>query len=132
MVSSIDGAKTTRLQQFYVQYSPLNKKWSIKAGLLAVDEDYLITDGSDLFLHGAAAYSATLSPNAPVWPVASTALQVRYDVNDSWTLRLGAFDADADNLDEFGANSSGFRFTLQPDNAFLIAEASWNGSIVGK
>lgn len=132
-VSNIDGVKTTRLQQLYFQYQPSNNKWGIKAGLLAVDEDYLATDGSDLFLHGAAAtYWSTLSPNAPAWPVASTALQAHYNLNDNWTLRLGAFDADADNLDEAGVNPHGFRFTLQPNNFFLITEASWNGSIAGK
>jgi len=47
-------------------------------------------------------------------------------------LRFGAFDADPDNLDEDGANPSGFRFTLQPDNLFLIAEALWDGSVAGK
>lgn len=131
-VSNIDGVKTTRLQQLYLQYQPSNNKWGIKAGLLAVDEDYLSTDGSDHFLHGAAAtYWSTLSPNAPAWPVASTAVQVHYNLSDNWTLRLGVFDADADNLDEAGANFHGFRFTLQANNLFLITEASWNGSISG-
>lgn len=131
LVSNIDGAKTTRLQQFFVNYQSSNNKLGIKAGLLAVDEDFLTTSGSTLFLHMPAGYSYTLSPNAPPWPVASTALQVRYDLTEQWTLRLAAFDADASNVDEFGTNPNGFRFTLQPDNAFLIAEATWEGSLGG-
>lgn len=87
-VSNIDGVKTTRLQQLYFQYQPSNNKWGIKAGLLVVDEDYLATDGSDLFLHGAAAtYWSTLSPNAPAWPVASTALQAHYNL-----MTIGRYD----------------------------------------
>lgn len=131
LVSNIDGAKTTRLQQFYVNYQSANNKLEIKAGLLAADEDFLTTSGSTLFLHMPAGYSYTLSLNAPPWPVASTALQIRYDLTEQWTLRLAGFDADADNLDEFGTNSHGFSFTLQPANAFLIAEAVWEGSLGG-
>lgn len=132
LVSNISGAKTIRLQQLYLNFQTSNNKWNIKAGLLAVDEYYLTGPGSSLFMHGAAAYLLTLSPNAPAWPVASTALQFRYNLNDKWTFRMGAFDADSDNLDEYGTNPHGFRFTLQPDNVFMIAEASWNGSIAGK
>ncbi len=131
LVSNIDGAKTTRLQQFYVNYESANNKLGIKAGMLAADEDFLTTNGSVLFLHMPAGYAYTLSLNAPPWPVASTAIQIRYDLTEQWTLRFAGFDADDDNLDEFGANPHGFRFTLQPDNAFLIAEAAWEGSLGG-
>ncbi len=131
LVSNMDGAKTTRLQQFYVSYQSADDKLGIKAGLLAADEDFLTSPGSTLFLHMPAGYSFSLSPNAPPWPVASTAVQIRYDFTEEWTLRLASFDANGDNLDEFGANSNGFTFTLQPDNAFLIAETNWEGSIGG-
>jgi porin len=131
LVSNMDGAKTTRVQQLFIHYQTSNGKLGIKTGQLAVDEDFLSTEGSSLFLHMPAAYSFTLSPNSPPWPVASTALQIRYSLTDQWTIRLAGFDADADNLDEFDANSSGFSFTLQPDNAFIIAEASFEGSFLG-
>ena len=48
-VSNIDGARTTRLQQLYFQYQATNNRWGVKAGLLAADEVYLITPGSNLF-----------------------------------------------------------------------------------
>lgn len=99
--------------------------------MLAVDEDFLTTTGTTLFLHMPAGYAYTLSPNAPPWPVASTAIQIRYDLTEQWTLRLGGFDADGDNVDEFDGNPHGFQFTLQPDNALLIAETTWKGSLGG-
>ncbi len=127
LVSNIDAVPTLRLQNLWLEVGMPGDAWAIRVGKQAVDDDFLSTDGSVLFLHMAAAYPFTLSPNAPPWPVSSLAAQVRHGLNERVTLRTGVFGADPLYTDEAEGNPDGLSLGLDPSGVLVIGEAAFDG-----
>ena len=119
-VSGIDAPSGVRLQNLWVELGD-EERLRVRVGQQIVDDEFLVTPGSELFLHGAAAFPANLSPNAPTWPFASTAATFRFAPLEWLAWQGGAFHADPDGVDD-RTNPDGTRFGWDASETLWISE----------
>jgi carbohydrate-selective porin OprB len=122
--SNIEALSGFRMQNLYVQHQSKNEKLVLRFGKQAIDDEFLTTAISNLFLHGVAAYPFTLSTNYPQWPVAAMSVFASYQLNDLWKIRAGIYQAGPEIIDEI-INSTGLDFSLTPTGHLFIAEGNY-------
>ena len=122
--SNIEALSGFRMQNLYLQHTSKNEKLVLRFGKQAVDDEFMTTAISNLFLHGVAAYPFTLSNNYPQWPVAAMSVFASYQLNDLWKVRTGVYQAGAEITDEI-INSNGLDFSLTPSGYLFIAEGNY-------
>ena len=127
LASSIDGLDALRIQNLWLSFQDSNESFEIRIGKQAVDDEFIITEKSNLFIHGAAAYVFTLSMNAPQWPAASWAVYNRLKTGKKSNFLLGIYGSDPKVTDE-SINTNGLDFDLNYSGIFTIAEWSQTGA----
>ena len=128
MASSIDGLDALRIQNLWLGFQDSNESFEIRFGKQAVDDEFIITEKSNLFIHGAAAYVLTLSMNAPQWPTASWAVYNSLKTGKNSNLLLGIYGSDPKVTNE-SINTNGLDFNLNYSGIFTIAE--WSKIVAG-
>lgn len=95
-VSNLAAFDTVRLFQAWYGQS-LGERWTWRAGLLAADEDFTVSEAAQLYLNGAFGPIPTLSGNvgAPVWPLGAPGVLLEWEDPGGGFLRLGVYDGDA-------------------------------------
>jgi len=128
VLSSIDATPTTRFQNIWLQHHSVDSLFFIRIGKQAIDDEFMTTDISNLFVNSVAAYSFTLTPIAPQWPVASLGILGKYTLNKNWFLQSAIVGSDPRIADDV-LNSNGLDFYFDPSGHLWIAEADYvNGS----
>lgn len=122
--SNIEALSGFRMQNLYLQHTSKNEKLLLRFGKQAVDDEFMTTAISNLFLHGVAAYPFTLSNNYPQWPVAAMSVFASYQLNELWKIRTGVYQAGTEITDEV-INSNGQDFSLTPSDYLFIAEGNY-------
>ncbi|MDT0620734.1 carbohydrate porin [Croceitalea vernalis] len=122
--SNIEALAGFRMQNLYLQHQSKNEKLVLRFGKQAIDDEFLTTDISNLFVHGVAAYPFTLSNNYPQWPVAAMSVFASYQLNGLWKVRTGIYQAGPEIIDEI-INSTGLDFSLTPTGYLFIAEGNY-------
>lgn len=123
LASNIDAQPSTRLQNLFLQQELLDSTLILRVGKQAIDEEFLTTEFSNLFLHMAAAYPFTLSFNAAPWPAAALGITSSWHLHKKWTFHAGFLNADP-NIPDETINRTGLKTYLRPSGYLLIAEAS--------
>ncbi|MEP6670831.1 MAG: carbohydrate porin [Chthoniobacter sp.] len=137
--SSIDAYDSIRLQALWVEQGVGEGNLSLRAGLLAVDDEFYQTPMENIFVRSNFGWSSALGLNGPLptYPYTAPALRLRAQPT-SWSyVLLGAFDGNpapgvfpdpspnAVPSNEF--NKHGTEWALRHDEgAFLIAEATFH------
>jgi len=97
-VSFIEALPTTRLFELYFDQKLFNDKVSIRFGQLAVDAEFMLSEGGSAFLNaswGWPSITALDMPNGgPAYPFAVPAVRLAFDPNDQLKLRVGLFNGD--------------------------------------
>jgi porin len=133
-----EAENATRLWELWVDQQFLNNRFDIKIGQQSVDNEYLISTYSGLFINTMAGWplvpSNDLYGGGPAFPLASLGVRLRAEPNGNVTILAGvfddnpgggAFDANAQALD-----SSGTKFNLNT-GALWIAEIQYATKIGG-
>jgi porin len=96
-VSNISGENTTRL--FHAWYGWTGERLSVRAGLLAVDDDFSLSTSSALFVSSSfgALPCVLANTSAPVWPLSAPGVFMRYDASEQVFIQAAAYDGDAGN-----------------------------------
>jgi len=121
LASSIDAQNTFRMQNLWLGYENERQTIQIRLGNQAVDDLFMVSDRSNFFIHGAAAYVFTFSMNAPQWPVASFSLSSSISLSTNQTLSFGIYGSDLEVTDEF-INTNGFQIRSNYRGALKIIE----------
>jgi len=121
LASSIDAQNTFRMQNLWLGYENERQTIQIRLGNQAVDDLFMVSDRSNFFIHGAAAYVFTFSMNAPQWPVASFGLSSSISLSTNQTLSFGIYGSDLEVTDEF-INTNGFQIRSNYRGALKIIE----------
>lgn len=120
-VSNIAAFDTVRfLQGWYGQ--TFGETWSLRAGMLALDDEFMVSDSAGLFLNSAFGPLPTQSANvgAPVWPLSAPGAFVRYEATRGSFVQFGLYDGDAG---EESVNDDGLRISLdKSDGAMAMLE----------
>ncbi|MGA3283439.1 MAG: carbohydrate porin [Verrucomicrobiota bacterium] len=123
--SNISGYDTCRLYELWLEQSFFDGKFSVRAGQIALDEEFICSDYACLFIsgtHGWPAFMSTTIPDGgPAYPVAGTG--VRLDLKPAEKLELLAALVDGDVRDQASENKYGTHFGFDSNEGVLcIAE----------
>jgi len=133
-----EAEDTTRLWELWYDQQFLNNKFDIKLGQQSIDNEFIVSTYSGLFVNTMAGWplvpSADLYGGGPAYPLSSPGVRLRAEPTSSLTVLAGvfddnpgggAFDDDAQQLDHNGA-----LFNLNT-GALFIAELQYATKLNG-
>lgn len=121
LASNIDARNTLRMQNLWLGYEDKEQNFQLRVGNQAVDDLFMISDRSNFFIHGAAAYVFTFSMNAPQWPVASLGLSSSLRLSENERVSFGIYGSDPKVTNE-SINANGFQLIRNYTGALKIIE----------
>ena len=109
-LSNIDAFDTTRVFQIWYQHS-FSGGPALRAGLLALDDDFMAADPAGLFINSNFGPLPTQSGNtpAPIWPVGGLGLWGILPLGSDGYFQAGVYEGNAGDESE---NQSGFTIDL--------------------
>ena len=136
VVSYIDAYDGMRLDTVWLEQSFGGNRFSLRVGVLAVDDEFYQTTAEGLFVHAAFGWPSTLGLNVPLptYPYATLGARLKAQPS-SWSyVMVGVFDGNPapgvfrdpspNAVSSTDFNKHGTAFALRRDEgAFLIAEA---------
>ncbi|MGH7143541.1 MAG: carbohydrate porin [Planctomycetota bacterium] len=128
-VSNIEADGATRLWELWFQQSFAADRADLKLGLQSVDQEFLVSEYSSLFLGAQFGWpvvpSDALYGGGPIYPLASLGARLQLHPADPLCLLLGAFDDNPaggpfdDDSALHGAEDSGLRFNLNTGTLYI-------------
>jgi len=125
-VSNIEGLGTGRVFEFWLQQAILDGALSLRAGILAADQEFTITESGNLFTNSVFGGPVFLSANLkwPIYPVGALGLRLRTELSKSTYLQAAVYDGDPGS-ERF--NKSGARIRWDhSEGVFSILEGGWH------
>src|SRR5690349_17032557 len=123
IVSNIAGRGGVRVFEAWLQQSLFDKVFSLRAGILAADQEFVLTTAGGLYYNSVFGGPVFLTPNVrwPIYPVGAPGLRARVDFTKSLYLQGAVYDGDP-GREEF--NRSGVRLRLADEEGlFSIVES---------
>ena len=124
LVSNITGQGELRLFEAWVQQS-FAKVFSLRAGILAADQEFILTASGMLYYNSVFGGPVFLTPNLawPIYPVGAPGARARVDLGEGLYVQGAVYDGDPGTED---FNQSGLRIRLSDsDGLFTIVEGGW-------
>ena len=119
--SGIEAQDTTRLWELWYQQSFLNKRIDVKVGQQSIDQEFITSTNSALFVNTMFGWPALPSydmpSGGPAYPLADLGVRVRGQITPSLTALAGVFDGDP--LGNNPNNKSGTNFNLHNGTLFI-------------
>src|SRR4051794_30813337 len=138
VVSGIEALPTVRLYEAYLEQKFFNDKWSVRAGQLAADSEFIASKYTDVFTNASLGWPAITAINLPSGgpspPLAAVGARLAAKLNDNVTLLGAIFNGDSAGPgpgDPQQRNRYGLNFRVN-DPPLVIGEIQfgWKG-IVG-
>lgn len=119
--SGIEADASTRLWELWYQQSFLNKRVDVKIGQQSIDQEFISSTYSALFINTMFGWPALPSydmpSGGPAYPLAALGVRVRGQITPSLTALAGVFDGDP--LGNNPNNRSGTNFNLHNGTLFI-------------
>jgi porin len=129
VVSSIDALDTIRLFELWFQQNFWEDRISLRAGQLAADAEFAISDYSGLFLNNTFGMPEGIVANAPtpVYAVAALGARLAVKPTENSYLMAGFYDGNPDPADASGnpLNNHGVYWNLGNEGMFAIFEGGY-------
>jgi porin len=133
-VSGIEADRSTRLWELWYQQTLLGGKFDVKVGLQSIDQEFLISQQSLLFINTAMGWpvlpSLDLYAGGPAYPLSSLGIRLRAEPSDPITVLGGVFQDNPpggpfnDDSQLMGSTAWGGNFNLRT-GALVIAEIQY-------
>jgi porin len=130
-LSSLEALATTRLYEAWVEQKFFRDKWSIRAGQLAADTEFITTRFSDVFINSTFGWpginALDLPSGGPSPPLAAVGARLKAELSDKVTVLAAVFDGDPAGPgpdDPQSRNRYGVNFRVN-DPPFGIAELQY-------
>ncbi len=127
--SGIEANRATRLWELWYQQAFLDGKFDVKLGQQSLDQEFITSQGSSLFINTAMGWPALPSLNlyagGPAYPLSSLGVRLRAQPTDTITVLGGVFDDNppggpfTDDSPVRGAEQSGTRFNTGTGALFI-------------
>jgi porin len=118
--SGIEANRTTRLWELWYQQAFLGGKFDVKVGLQSIDQEFITSQGSSLFINTVMGWPAVpsldLYAGGPAYPLSSLGIRLRTHPSDAITVLGGVFQ---DNPPGGPFNSV---------NSQLLGSTRWGGN----
>lgn len=110
-LNNIAAYNTVRLRQVWLQRELAGEHIVWRLGQIAVDDDFMISERSQLFINSAFNVMPTESGNiaAPIWPLGALGVLARVQAGESSYVQFGIYDGDAGRED---INNDGLHYAL--------------------
>ena len=110
-VSNLTAQRSVRFYQAYVKQNFLAGKVTAKIGQLALDDDFMISSNSSMFLNASFGSMPVLSANtkAPLYPLGAFGAWAQMNFTSAFRLQMGVYDGDAGTQ---SSNRHGFDSSL--------------------
>src|SRR5882757_759993 len=99
VVSGIEALPTVRLYEAYFEQKFFHDKWSVRAGQLAADSEFIASKYTDVFTNASLGWPAITTVNLPAGgpspPLAAVGARLSAKLNDNFTLLGAIFDGDS-------------------------------------
>ncbi|HYS63607.1 MAG TPA: carbohydrate porin, partial [Paraburkholderia sp.] len=119
--SGIEAEDTTRLWELWYQQSFLDKRVDVKIGQQSIDQEFIASTYSALFINTMFGWPALPSydmpSGGPAYPLSALGVRVRGQITPSLTALAGVFDGDP--LGNNPNNRSGTNFNLHNGTLFI-------------
>jgi porin len=128
--SNIVSENTTRFYHVWAGWQ--QGAFAARAGLLSVDDTFMVSETAQLFVNSGFGPMPTISGNtsAPIWPIAAPGVWAELAEVGRWRFQGGVFDGDGG--DEIG-NPHGLTVRLDPDEGTMtMVEAARAFSVAGR
>lgn len=120
--SNIAAYNTLRLDELWIQRSFWDKKFSIKVGNMAIDNEYFQSTSTALFINatfGAFTLIANNLPDPPAYPLASPGVRLQFLPDPRFYILAGVYGLD-NNSNPTINNKNGTRFSLSGSSGLLV------------
>jgi porin len=120
--SNIAGYNSLRLQELWLQKWFWEKKFSLKIGNMAVDNEFFQSPSGSLFINGTFGAFTLVANNVfvlPIYPVASPGVRVQFLPASNFYIMAGVYGMDV-NSDPETNNQNGTHFALTSGSGMLI------------
>ena len=99
VTSNIAGVSTVRLFRAWLEQRLHGNVVVIRAGVLSIDDDFLVVDSADLFTHSGFGTAQTLALNlpSPIYPLGALGVRLALQPSPAWWVRMGVYDGSAGN-----------------------------------
>jgi porin len=125
--SGIEAQDTTRLWEMWYQQSFLNNRMDVKIGQQSLDQEFIVSQSSGLFVNTMFGWPALPSydmpSGGPAYPLADLGVRLRGQITPTLTALAGVFDGDP--LGNNPNNISGTNFNLHT-SALYIGELQYS------
>jgi porin len=99
VVSGIEALPTVRLYEAYFEQKFFHDKWSIRAGQLAADSEFIASKYTDVFTNASLGWPAITTVNLPAGgpspPLAAVGARLNAKLSDNVTVLAAIFDGDS-------------------------------------
>ena len=119
-VSNISADPSVRLQELWFQQGFYNATISLRAGLLAADNEFFGANSATLFINGTFGAFPLVGanlPNPPIYPMAAPAVRLLLQSDSGCYFQAAAFDGNSGTQD---GNPSGTDFPLSKGEGALV------------
>lgn len=125
IASNIAGVSTVRLFRAWYGQRWLDGRLDVKAGIVALDDDFMVLPAPQLFLNSGfgTAQTEALDTPAPIYPLGSLGARVALELHHDWVVKLGAYDGDAGDPTE--RNHVSDVALTNEGGAILLGEVLW-------
>ncbi len=132
--SGIEANRATRLWELWYQQSFMNGAFDIKIGQQSVDQEFIASQSSALFINTMMGWplvpSVNLYAGGPAYPLSSLGVRIRSEIYPHLTALLGVYDDNPpggpfdDDSQTRGSEASGTRFNLNT-GALIFGELQY-------
>ena len=130
-VSGIEATPATRLFEIWFEQFMLDKKLSVKVGQIAVDTEFMLSEGAAWLLSATYGWppitAADLPNGGPAYPLSQPAVRIAINPNERFGLMAAVYNGDPApgcEGDPQVCNNHGLEFNFN-DPPLLFAEASY-------
>lgn len=124
-VSNINGRGGVRIFEFWLQQGAFDGALSLRAGVLAADQEFAITSAGQLYYNSVFGGPVFMTANFawPIYPVGAPGLRLRVDPAAGFYVQAAVYDGDPGS-ERF--NRSGLRVRWNhSEGVFSIVEGGW-------
>jgi porin len=125
-VSNISGRGGVRIYEIWLQQSVFEDALSLRAGILAADQEFILSGPGMLYFNSVFGGPVFLSPNLrwPIYPVGALGARLKANLAKGVYVQAAAYNGDPGSEE---ANRSGLRTRLtNAGGVFSILEAGWS------
>ena len=131
-VSGIEATPATRLFEIWLEQKMFRERLSVRVGQLAVDSEFLLSEGAAWFLSATYGWppitAADLPNGGPAYPLSQPAVRVAFNPSDRFGLMAAVYNGDPAGPDCEGdpqrCNAHGLDFELD-DPPLLFVEGAY-------